>query len=98
VQFYVIDIYCFRYIVNLERVLFILRASSERKLMRRNHRNRRSNEPPKHVVVAFDPADTLRLHALGVKFPETLLIEAARKEVIQSSATTSEVVAVMSRV
>jgi hypothetical protein len=47
--------------------------------MRRNHRNRRSAEPSKHVVVAFDAVDTLRLHALGVKFPETLLIEADKE-------------------
>ena len=36
-------------------------------------------------IKPFEIEDTIRLHAMGVKFPETLLLEVATKEVILKS-------------
>jgi hypothetical protein len=41
--------------------------------------------PARQTLPAFDPADTIRLHGMGVKFSETLLIEVSKKEVLQKS-------------
>lgn len=47
-------------------------------MARRNFNNRRALVAPKYVP-AFDIADTIRLHALGVKLPDTLLLEVVKK-------------------
>ena len=41
---------------------------------------RRALVPPIRPLPQFDLVDTIRLHGLGVKFPESLLIEVAKKE------------------
>ena len=42
--------------------------------------------PERHVLPKFDPVDTIRLHGMGVKFSETLMIEVSKKEGLQKSS------------
>ena len=42
----------------------------------------------------WNPTDTIRLHGLGVVWPEMLLIEAPKKEVIQPKGVSTDCVRV----
>jgi hypothetical protein len=50
-----------------------------------NHGNQRPIVPREFNRPAFEPADSIRLHGIGVKFPDMLLIEVSNKEVVQRS-------------